>query len=339
MPNQAPLSPARVLYEELRENDYAESLDTWSVRHEADDPAEAAASHGGMDRIGIDRTGDPESIDPVHPVAINRVEKIHRVDGIADDASIQPRSALAAIIRLQSTEIERLVLENDRLAVQLSAVHQFHQNEQNQRRNLERQLREANARIEPPALAFDIEEIRSAARDGMSAEIKSVLVAILDIGYSLRSPIRSRSVLKTNKKTPMYGLISTHSYRTGNKGKFHNHASEVDTLFLDLLESSLPRSAEAETPAAVAGEAPVSIPASLAAEVMNDFHRLPAILTRPLEELMSGPGPAGSAPHPVADPPAPAPPEETCLGRPRPPRHEARPSVMPSAFAWTSLLS
>lgn len=286
MPNQAPLSPARVLYEELRENDYAESLDTWSVRHEADDPAEAAASHGGMDRIGIDRTGDPESIDPVHPVAINRVEKIHRVDGIADDASIQPRSALAAIIRLQSTEIERLVLENDRLAVQLSAVHQFHQNEQNQRRNLERQLREANARIEPPALAFDIEEIRSAARDGMSAEIKSVLVAILD-----------------------------------------------------LLESSLPRSAEAETPAAVAGEAPVSIPASLAAEVMNDFHRLPAILTRPLEELMSGPGPAGSAPHPVADPPAPAPPEETRLGRPRPPRHEARPSVMPSAFAWTSLLS
>ena len=52
-----------------------------------------------------------------------------------------------------------------------------------------------------------------------------------EIGYSLRSPIRSRSVLKTNKKTPMYGLISTHSYRTGNKGKFHNHASEVDTLF------------------------------------------------------------------------------------------------------------
>ena len=45
------------------------------------------------------------------------------------------------------------------------------------------------------------------------------------IGYPLRSPIRSRSVLKTHKKTPMYGLISTHSYRIGNKGKFHNHES------------------------------------------------------------------------------------------------------------------
>ena len=46
-----------------------------------------------------------------------------------------------------------------------------------------------------------------------------------EIGFPLRSPIRSRSVLKTHKKTPMYGLISTHSYRIGNKGKFHNHES------------------------------------------------------------------------------------------------------------------
>ena len=49
--------------------------------------------------------------------------------------------------------------------------------------------------------------------------------AFVGIGYPLRSPIRSRSVLKTHKKTPMYGLISTHSYRIGNKGKFHNHES------------------------------------------------------------------------------------------------------------------
>ncbi len=277
MPNQAPLSPARVLYEELRENEDAGSLDTWPAPPEADDQAAAAASYGDIDQIGFD---------PVNPVTINKVEQIHAVDRIADGDSIQPRSALAAIIRLQSTEIERLALENDRLAVQLSAVHQYHENEQSQRRNLERQLREARARNEPPAPAFDIEEVRRAAREGMSAEIKPVLVAILD-----------------------------------------------------LLESTLPRGAEAEKPAAVVGGAPVSTPASLAAEVMNDFHRLPEILTRPLEELMTGPGNAGSAPQPVADPPAPVPPEETRLRRPRPPRHQAQPSVMPSAFAWTSLFS
>ena len=289
MPNQAPLSPARVLFEELRANEDAGSLDTWPAPHQADgrapapdrtppDAAAPAASPGDLDRIRIDR-----------------VEQIP-VDGIAVGDSIRPQSALAAIIRLQSSEIERLALENDRLAVQLSAVHQFHQNEQNQRRNLERQLREASARNEPPAPAFDVEEIRRAAREGMSAEVKPVLVAILS-----------------------------------------------------LLESTLPRGAEAEKPAAeepaaekpvaVVGGAPVSTPADLAAEVVNDFHRLPQILTRPLEELMSGAGNAGSAPQPIADPPAPVPPEKKRWRRPRPPRHEAPPSVMPSAFAWTNLIS
>ena len=294
MPNQAPLSPARVLFEELRANEDAGSLDTWPAPHQADgrapapdrtppDAAASAASRGDLDRIRIDR-----------------VEQIP-VDGIAVGDSIRPQSALAAIIRLQSSEIERLALENDRLAVQLSAVHQFHQNEQNQRRNLERQLREASARNEPPAPAFDVEEIRRAAREGMSAEVKPVLVAILS-----------------------------------------------------LLESTLPRGAEAEEPAAeepaagkpaaekpvaVVGGAPVSTPADLAAEVVNDFHRLPQILTRPLEELMSGAGNADSAPQPIADPPAPVPPEEKRWRRPRPPRHEAPPSVMPSAFAWTNLIS
>jgi hypothetical protein len=285
MPNQAPLSPARVLYEELRGNEDAGSLDAWPAPHEADDQVAAATSYGELDRIGADRFRDPGSIDPVNPATPIKVEQIHAVDEIADGDSHQPRSALAAIIRLQSTEIEHLALENDRLAARLDAVHQLHEDQQTQRRDLERELREASARNQPPAPAFDIEEIRRAAREGMSAEIKPVLVAILD-----------------------------------------------------LLESTLSRGAEAEQPAAEVGGAPVSIPVNLAAQVMNDFHRLPEILTRPLEELMSDSGKAGPA-QPVADLPAAAPPEETRRRRHRPPRHEAQPSVMPSAFAWTNLIS
>ena len=112
----------------------------------------------------------------------------------------------------------------------------------------------------------------------------------------------------------------------------------VLVAILDLLESTLSRGAEAEQPAAVVGGAPVSIPVNLAAEVMNEFHRLPEILTRPLEELMSDSGKAGPA-QPVADLPALAPPEETRRRPGHPPRHEAQPSVMPSAFAWTNLIS
>lgn len=290
MPDQATQSPAQVLYEELRENEDAGLLDIRPAPQEADDPAAAPTSHGDSDRTRIDGTGDPGSIDPVNLVTTPKVEQIHAVDGIAGGDSMQPRSALAAIIRLQSTEIERLALENDRLAVQLSAVHQFHENEQNQRRELERQLREARARHEPPAPAFDAEEIRRAAREGMSAEIKPVLVAILD-----------------------------------------------------LLESTLARGAETAKPAAVAegapGAAPVSTPVDFATEVMNDFHRLPEILTRPLEELTSGAGNAGVAPQRNADLPAPVPPREPRVRRPRPPRHEAQASAIPSAFAWTNLFS
>ncbi len=262
MPNQAHLSPARVLYEELRENEDAGSLDTWPTPQEADDQVAAATSDGAIDRIGIDRIRGPGSIDPVNPVTTNKVERILAVDGIVDGDSHQPRSALAAIIRLQSTEIERLALENDRLAARRDAVHQLHEDTQTQCRDLERQLDEASAGNQPPAPAFDIEEMRRAAREGMSAEIKPVLVAILD-----------------------------------------------------LLESTLPGGTEAETPTAVVVGAPVSIPVSLAAEVMNDFHRLPEILTRPIEELLSDRGKAGS------------------------PRHQAQRSVMPSAFAWTNLIS
>ena len=157
MQNQAPLSPARILYEELRENEDAGLLDPWPT-HRA-----AAANHGDIDRN------------------TNKVERIHAVDGIADGDSIQPRSALAAIIRLQSTEIERLALENDRLAARLDAVNQFLEDEQNRRRDLDRQRHEMSLRNEPPAAAFDVAEIRRAAREGMSSEIKPVLMAILDL--------------------------------------------------------------------------------------------------------------------------------------------------------------
>jgi hypothetical protein len=236
-----------------------------------------AVSYGDLDRI------------------TNKVEQIRAVDGNADGDSIQPRSSLAAILRLQSTEIERLALENDRLAAHLEAARYRHEDEQTQRRDLERQLREARAGNEPPAPNFDVDEIRRAAREGMSAEIKPVLMAILD-----------------------------------------------------LLESTLPRGAET---AKAAGPEVAPAPANLVAEVMDDFRRLPEILTRPLEELTGGGGNTGPAPEPIAALPAQVPPQETDMPRPRPPRHDtqpsaqsnarssAMPSAIPSVFAWTNLFS
>ncbi|MHA1151457.1 MAG: hypothetical protein ACTSQ7_02115 [Alphaproteobacteria bacterium] len=304
MQNQAPLSPARVLYQELRENEDAGLLDTWPAGVEADGrpPAHNRTVAGAALGSAVSAFPGPEETpEPTPELATrrssatgyddrdritDRVEQIHAVDGIADGDSIQPRSALAAIIRLQSTEIERLALDNDRLAARLDAVSQRHEDERNQRRNLDQQLRDANLRNDPPAPAIDMEEIRRAAREGMSAEIKPVLTAILD-----------------------------------------------------LLESTLSRGAETAQPTAVIEGTPVSASASLVAEVIGDLQRLPEILTRPIEELTSDSGNAGPTPDRVADSPARLMPRDTHARHPRPPRHEAQPSALPSVFAWTNLFS
>lgn len=186
MQNQAPLSPARVLYDELRENEYAGLLDIWPTPGQADEQAAAPD----------DALPGPEEIPEPTPAfatrgspaashgdigQIDKVERIHAVTGKSEGDSLQSDSALSTINRLQSSEIERLTLENERLEERMDAVNQLIEDEQNRRRSLDRQLREASLRNEPPAPAFDVEEIRRAAREGMSAEIKPVLTAILDL--------------------------------------------------------------------------------------------------------------------------------------------------------------
>ena len=57
--------------------------------------AVAGALDLGPDRVRIDRTRDPGSINPVNPVDIDSVEQIHAVDRIAVGDPNQPRSALA----------------------------------------------------------------------------------------------------------------------------------------------------------------------------------------------------------------------------------------------------
>ena len=268
MQNQSSLLPVRALFEELRQNEDAGSLDTWPASREADGQARANEAR----TAAAASFPAPDEIPELTPELATR------------RSAATGHGELAAILRLQSTEIERLALENDRLAACLDAVHQRHDTEQNQRRDLEQLLRAANARNETPAPAFDVEDVRRAAREGMSTEIKPVLVAILD-----------------------------------------------------LLETTMSRTAGTAAPAAA--DAPVSAPApvNLFAEVKDEFHRLPDILTRPLEELMARSGNFDPAPDRFVEVPVPTAPRAPREQRPRPPRHEAQPSAIPGVFAWTNL--
>lgn len=339
MQDQAPLSPARAMFEELRENEDAGSFDSFSEPREIDEPVTAqnptaASSAAGpetgfflapeanseqaaelatrrVDRIGID------------PAGAGNVEQIYALDEDTENDTTQPRSALAAIIRLQSTEIEHQALENDQLAARLDKTRQLIEAEKILRHDLEQKLREADARIAPPpAPAFDIEEVRRATREGLSAEVKPVLVAILDLLETTMSRV---------SETEMQTLID---------------APAVEEAVADTPAQT---AAEAVAQAAAQMAAQTAEPANLFADVMDEFHQLPEILTRPLDELTTRSVEPLLEPQPVVVPPAPTAVSQPYAPqshaprpqaqRPHPPRHERQTSAIPSAFAWTNLFS
>ena len=164
-------------------------------------------------------------VDGKSPGAPSKLNADHR-RALAEVVEAGPVPAVDGVVRWRRKDLARWLLETFAIS-----------------------LDETTVGRELKALGF----AKISARPRHYAQNELAVEAFKKIGYSLRSPIRSRSVLKTNKKTPMYGLISTHSYHTGNKGKFHNHASEVDTLFkknfpaeLAKIRARLPKGVEIE---------------------------------------------------------------------------------------------
>ncbi len=90
-------------------------------------------------------------------------------------------SDLAAIIRLQSTEMERLAFENERLMDRLETFFGLHENDQRLRQDLQEQIQHLNQRAELCAPPHDADAIRREVRESMIEEIKPVMVAILDL--------------------------------------------------------------------------------------------------------------------------------------------------------------
>lgn len=301
MQNQAPLSPARILYQELCDTGNAGLLDTWHARGQANDPAAAPNDVAASNYVDINST---------KPATAYKVAQTNAENGVDDDDTEQPKSALAAINRLQSTEIEHLALENDRLAARLDAVSQLHEDERDRRRNLDRQLLEANLRNDPPAPAFDLDEVRRAARDGMSAEIKPVLMAILD-------------------------LLETTLPRSADLPRRSEKAHPATVV------EAMPAPAPDPAPANLIGE--VMDELQRLPEILT---RPIEELTSGSDKVGSTPArvvdPSVQAVQAVQ-----VTPRETRPRQPRPPRCQAQPSTMPGAmpsampgaFAWTSLFS
>jgi hypothetical protein len=102
---------------------------------------------------------------------------------------------LAAIIRLQSTEMERLAFENERLMDRLETFFGLHENDQRLRQDLQEQIQHLNERAEACAPAQDADTIRREVRESMIEEIKPVMVAILELlERSLERPAEAPGV-------------------------------------------------------------------------------------------------------------------------------------------------
>lgn len=176
---------------------------------------------------------------------------------------------LAAIIRLQSTELERLALENERLMARLETFFRFHEDAQKRHQDLQERIERLSQDAAPPTRALDVDEFRREVCASMIEEIKPVLAAILDLlEHSLQHPDGEQ---------------------------------------------------DAEPAPAIRNPLPV-----------DEFLRLPEILTRPLEELIT---PLGEA--------AKSEPNRARAARADPARHhgQTRSSELPGIFAWTNFLA
>ena len=102
---------------------------------------------------------------------------------------------LATIIRLQSTELERLAFENERLLDRLETFFGLHENDQRRCQDLQEQILRLNERAEARAPAQDADAIRREVRESMIEEIKPVLIAILELlEHSLERPAEAPGI-------------------------------------------------------------------------------------------------------------------------------------------------
>jgi hypothetical protein len=90
---------------------------------------------------------------------------------------------LAAIVRLQSTELERLALENERLMDRLEAFIRLQENEHKLRQELQDQVQRLGERPAAPTPAYDLDMVRRTLLEA------AITVSLREEGAQLRAGI------------------------------------------------------------------------------------------------------------------------------------------------------
>lgn len=221
---------------------------------------------------------------------------------------------LAAVIRLQSNELERLSRENERLMSHFASFLQLHEEEQRRRQELQdkfQRIVEQQA-AHAPVPQHDTNDIRRAVRESTVGEIKPALVAILDLLERVLqrpSDVALEPVIQADRINAPESIPAPHN--------------GVDQ-----------ESATTSEPAA--GLVTPALP------IATEHTRLPDILTRPLDELTSDsagtirPVPTQARSEAVKKS-APADTQFSALHRkPSTERQSKKRPTLPGIFAWTN---
>lgn len=89
--------------------------------------------------------------------------------------------SLPAVVELQSAELERLARDNQRLMDRIETFLQLQEREQVLRQQLQSQVDRLNERLDRTPAEADREAVRRAARETMNADLKPILLALLDV--------------------------------------------------------------------------------------------------------------------------------------------------------------
>lgn len=265
-----------------------------------DDPAGSEF----RDRFQADPAGDFEAIG----------HDLEGAAGLPDPSAKSTDSSLATIVRLQSSELERLARENDRLMDRIDTLLRLQEREQVLRQQMQAQIGQLGERIaawQPQALPASGAAAKPRHEDD---QIKPVLLAMLDLleriapgatGHAATSP----------------------------------HPTTGEAPAADGAEAP-PQSVPAGMPPPYESDPAADGVMAGRNEGASEAFRLPEILRRPIEDLttarrtdVAATTPATPAPRADAtDPPA--------GGQGGRPAREERPRRgAPALFAWTSIFS
>lgn len=240
-------------------------------------------------------------------------------------------SGLATIVRLQSSELERLARENERLMDRIETLLRLQEREQVLRQQMQAQIGQLGERIaewQPNALAAPPPVADERRDDG---EIKPVLLAMLDLLERMAPGATARTTPKSHAKNETNSKEISPEVPFGPAATAHNYAR------IPAAEAAHRPNAEiaVEFEAVVEGTA-ASCALETSSDVANEGLGLPDILTRPIEDLTTARR-SNATPEPPPGAQSSAKPQPVHRGRPF--RDTAERSGAPAMFAWTSIFS